>query len=87
MRPRPVRDLGHAGRRGHERGDKCGGVGTFSEAMDAATIDGGTFELRDAGNVLVPATVSYNSATYTAVLAPSSSLDAADDLHGELSAV
>ena len=47
---------------------------TFSEAIDAATISGATFELRDAGNVVVPAGVSYNAGTRTATLAPSATL-------------
>ena len=32
---------------------------TFNEALDAATVNGSTLELRTAGNTLVPATVSY----------------------------
>ncbi len=53
---------------------------TFSEAMDAATITGTppspsqTFELRNASNVLVQATVTYNAGTRTATLTPSASL-------------
>ena len=39
---------------------------TFSEAMDAATINASTFELRDAANALVSASVSYDAATRTA---------------------
>lgn len=46
----------------------------FSEAMDAATINGTTFELRDAGNNLVAATVSYTAATRTATLDPNTAL-------------
>jgi PKD repeat protein len=46
----------------------------FSEAMDAASITSATFELRDAGNSLVPAAVSYAAATRTATLTPSSAL-------------
>ncbi len=49
---------------------------TFSEAMDAATISGTTFELRDAGNVLVGAVVSYNSTTRIATLNPTPTLAA-----------
>src|SRR5262249_49639984 len=37
---------------------------TFSEAMKAATINAGSFELRDAANMLVTATVSYDAGTY-----------------------
>ena len=33
---------------------------TFNEAMDPASIDGTTLELRDAANNVVPATVSYD---------------------------
>jgi hypothetical protein len=47
---------------------------TFNEAMDAATITASTFELRTAGNVLVPSTVGYNSATRMATLTPSAPL-------------
>ena len=43
---------------------------TFSEAMDAATINTSTVELRDPANALVPATVSYNATTRTATLTP-----------------
>jgi hypothetical protein len=46
----------------------------FSEAMNAATINGSTFELRNASNALVPTAVSYNPATNTATLTPSSPL-------------
>ncbi|MBH8555796.1 DUF4082 domain-containing protein [Nostocaceae cyanobacterium CENA357] len=47
---------------------------TFSEAMDSATINGSTFELRGANNDLVSATVAYNAANRTVTLTPSSSL-------------
>ena len=48
---------------------------TFSEAMNAATISTGTFTLRDAAtNILVTANVSYDSATFRAILTPSSAL-------------
>ena len=43
---------------------------TFSEAMDAATIGTGTFELRDAASALVAATVAYNTTTRVATLTP-----------------
>ena len=46
---------------------------TFSEAMDAATINPNSFELRDAANTLVAAAVSYNAGT-TATLTPNSPL-------------
>jgi hypothetical protein len=49
---------------------------TFSEAVDAATIGTSTFTLVDLSNltVLIPAAVSYNSATKTAILDPTSAL-------------
>jgi WD40 repeat protein len=52
-------------------------IATFSEPMDAATILGTTFELRNTANsTVVTATVSYDSATRTATLTPSASLTA-----------
>jgi RHS repeat-associated protein len=47
---------------------------TFSEAMDAATVNGSTVEIRDPSNTLVSATVSYNAASFTATLDPTASL-------------
>jgi hypothetical protein len=47
---------------------------TFSEAVDPATVTTGTFELRDAGNTLVTATIGYNAATRTATLTPGAPL-------------
>ncbi len=47
----------------------------FNEAIDPATINGSTFELRNASNVLVPATVTYNTSTRTALLTPTSALN------------
>ena len=38
---------------------------TFSEAMDPATINASTFELRDSGNNLVSRAVTYNGTTAT----------------------
>jgi hypothetical protein len=49
---------------------------TFSEAMDAASVNGSTVELRDPANALAPATVSYNAASFTATLDPTASLAA-----------
>jgi len=49
---------------------------TFSEAMDAASISGATFELRTASSVVVPAVVSYNSSTRVATLNPNATLAA-----------
>jgi glucose/arabinose dehydrogenase len=46
----------------------------FSESMNAATISASTIEMRNASNVLVSATVSYNTSTRTATLAPLASL-------------
>src|SRR4029453_18066329 len=51
-------------------------TGTFKEPMNATTISSSTFELRNAANTVVPATVSYASATRTATLAPTASLTA-----------
>ena len=47
---------------------------TFNENIDAATVNGTTFELRDASNVQVSATVSYSPGSRTATLQPSTSL-------------
>ena len=47
---------------------------TFSEAVDPATVDTTTFELRAPGGALVPATVAYNSGTRTATLTPTAAL-------------
>jgi hypothetical protein len=47
---------------------------TFSEGMNAATINGTTFELRDATNIVVPATVTYDAAARRATLDPASPL-------------
>jgi hypothetical protein len=43
---------------------------TFSEGMDAATITGATFSLRDEANVLVNAVVTYDADTRRAILTP-----------------
>jgi hypothetical protein len=47
---------------------------TFSEAMDAASVNGSTVELRDPANALAAATVSYNAASFIATLDPTASL-------------
>ncbi len=47
---------------------------SFSEAMDAATVGGSTFVLRNAGGNVVAATVTYNATTRVATLTPSSGL-------------
>src|SRR5215475_3472878 len=49
---------------------------TFSEAMDPATVNGSTVELRDSSNALVPATVSYNAGSFTVTLDPHTLLSA-----------
>ena len=43
--------------------------------MDAATIDENTFELRDAADNVVPASISYNAASRTAILDPNAALE------------
>ena len=48
---------------------------TFSEALDAATVDGTSVELRDDEGALVAATVGYDAGTFTATLTPASPLD------------
>jgi hypothetical protein len=48
---------------------------TFSQAMNAATINATTLQLLD-GSTAVPATVSYNSSTLTATLQPLAALAA-----------
>ena len=47
---------------------------TFSEAMNASTINTNTITLRDSSSDPVAATVSYNAASFTAVLTPRDSL-------------
>jgi hypothetical protein len=48
---------------------------TFSEAMDPATVNGSTIELRGGpSNALTPATVSYNAGSFTATLHPTALL-------------
>jgi hypothetical protein len=47
---------------------------TFSQAIDQTTLNSSTFELRDAGSILVPATISYNTTTRVATLIPSAAL-------------
>lgn len=49
---------------------------TFNEAMAAASLSASSFELRNAANVLVPASVTYNAANRTASLTPTSPLAA-----------
>lgn len=47
---------------------------SFDEPMDAATINDTNFQLLDAGSNGVPATVSYDPTSFTAVLSPDSPL-------------
>ena len=47
---------------------------TFSEALDATTINATTFELRDAANALVAAAITYNATTRVATLNPTPTL-------------
>ena len=47
---------------------------TFSEAMNAATINSSTFVLRDPGNAVVPSSVSYDGTTNVATLTPTTAL-------------
>ena len=47
---------------------------TFNEAMDANTINASSFELRNDTNQIIPATVTYSPATFTAVLDPAAAL-------------
>ena len=49
---------------------------TFSKTMDSTTINANTFQLLDPSNAVIPAIVSYDSASRTATLAPSSLLAA-----------
>ncbi|WP_242044579.1 DUF4082 domain-containing protein [Anabaena azotica] len=51
-------------------------MATFSEAIDPATINSNTFELRNSNNSLITATVTYNAGNNTATLTPSSFLAA-----------
>jgi hypothetical protein len=46
----------------------------FDEALDASTVSGATFQLRDGAGILVPADVAYDAATRTAILRPNAPL-------------
>ena len=48
---------------------------TFSESIDPTTLTTSTFQLIDASNNVVGASISYNSTTFTAVLQPTSPLN------------
>jgi hypothetical protein len=47
---------------------------TFSEAMNASTINSTNLELRNGSNALVPATIGYDASSKTAIIAPNSGL-------------
>ena len=47
---------------------------TFNKALDPATVSSSTFRLLDSSNALVPASVSYDPATFRAMLTPNASL-------------
>ncbi len=47
---------------------------TFSKALDPTTVNGGTFQLLDASNTVVAASVTYNGSTLTAILQPTAAL-------------
>jgi uncharacterized protein DUF4082/Big-like domain-containing protein/N,N-dimethylformamidase beta subunit-like protein/purple acid phosphatase-like protein/all-beta uncharacterized protein/BACON domain-containing protein len=47
---------------------------TFNEPMAASSMTASTFELRDPGNILLPAAVTYAAATQTAILRPDTPL-------------
>jgi hypothetical protein len=49
---------------------------TFIEAMDPATVNGSTVELRNPSSALVPATVSYDAGSRAATLDPTTLLSA-----------
>jgi methionine-rich copper-binding protein CopC len=49
-------------------------VVNFSEAIDLATLNASTLQFRNAANLAVPYTISYNAATNTLTLTPSSPL-------------
>jgi hypothetical protein len=47
---------------------------TFSEPLDATTVNGSTFFVKTGGGALIPATVTYNTTTRTALLTPTAPL-------------
>ena len=57
-------------------------VAVFDEVMAASSISSGTFELRNDTNRLVAASVTYDPATFTAILHPASNLSQGGHLHG-----
>ena len=57
---------------------------TFSENVNVATLTGATFKLTGPGNTVVPAVVSYSTATNTATLQPNTALAIATTYTGRL---
>ncbi len=49
---------------------------TFSEAIDPGSLTSASFELRNAANAVVSGSLTYNTTTLTATLAPTTSLNA-----------
>jgi WD40 repeat protein len=49
-------------------------IATFTQAMNPATINTSSFELRDSANTVVGATITYDAATRTAKLEPNGNL-------------
>src|SRR5439155_12872475 len=47
---------------------------TFSESVNATTVSSTTVELRDPSNALVPATISYDGPSRSAVIDPTAGL-------------
>jgi hypothetical protein len=58
---------------------------TFNRSLLASSVNSSTFDLRDAGGALVPATVSYNASTQTATLTPSAALAGSTTYTAEVS--
>ena len=68
----------HANGECHRRDpDRSTRRAVFSEPMNPATFTGSTMVLRNAANVVIPATITYESRYRTGVLTPSSPLLAA----------
>jgi len=47
---------------------------TFNKALDPASVNSSTFQLLDASNTVVSASVTYNNSTFTATLQPTAAL-------------
>jgi WD40 repeat protein len=73
MPPQVVGTVPQAG--GDNVATSAGVSATFSKSIDPASLTSATFWLRDAGGAAVPALISYDDATRTATLFPSSPLD------------